>query len=273
MSVIDAIIAKKLCGGGGSVPKPLTYDYMPEGYPKKSVGTVIVMEEQELAFALKGNKYNADLTNAFKATEGKTYTINWDGVEYECRGFAFSQNVCLVGNTSIMGAGDNTNEPFVYSYNKNVDRGGFKTLDTSASHTISVKTTEEVITPIAEEFLPNIPADKLPAGGVTTLHINVTAIDEAAWIVTASSADKTPAEMEQASLNGPIWCVLTFAAGTISENAVSVGIPPAYSGVGLAFGMMVASGHGGDGSNSVIYAVTEGDTNNPWSINLLAFGS
>lgn len=39
MSVIDAIIARKLCGGGGggSVPKPLTYDYMPEGYPKKSV--------------------------------------------------------------------------------------------------------------------------------------------------------------------------------------------------------------------------------------------
>lgn len=36
MSVIDAIIAKKLCGGGGSVPKPLTYDYMPEGYPSKS---------------------------------------------------------------------------------------------------------------------------------------------------------------------------------------------------------------------------------------------
>lgn len=24
-------------GGGGSVPKPLTYDYMPEGYPSKSV--------------------------------------------------------------------------------------------------------------------------------------------------------------------------------------------------------------------------------------------
>ena len=25
-------------GGGGSVPKPLTYDYMPEGYPTKTVG-------------------------------------------------------------------------------------------------------------------------------------------------------------------------------------------------------------------------------------------
>lgn len=140
--------------GGSSVPKPLTYDYMPEGYPTKTVQTKTLMEEQELAFALKGNKYNADLTNAFKATEGKTYTINWDGVEYECRGFAFSQNVCLVGNTSIMGAGDNTNEPFVYSYNKNVDRGGFKTLDTSASHTISVKTIEEIVTPMAKEFIP-----------------------------------------------------------------------------------------------------------------------
>ena len=32
----------------------------------------------------------------------------------------------------------------------------FETLDTSASHTISVKTAEEVITPMAEEFLPNI---------------------------------------------------------------------------------------------------------------------
>ena len=51
MSVIDAIIAKKLCGGGGgSVPKPLTYDYMPEGYPKKAMGTVTVMAEQEVAF-------------------------------------------------------------------------------------------------------------------------------------------------------------------------------------------------------------------------------
>lgn len=38
MSVIDAIIAKKLCGGGGgSVPKPLTYDYMPEGFDPNGI--------------------------------------------------------------------------------------------------------------------------------------------------------------------------------------------------------------------------------------------
>ena len=37
-------------GGGGQVPKPLTYDYMPEGYPKKTMETTTLMEEQEVAF-------------------------------------------------------------------------------------------------------------------------------------------------------------------------------------------------------------------------------
>lgn len=41
-------------GGGGSIPKPLTYDYMPEGYPSKSVGTVTLMEEQEVTFSDMG---------------------------------------------------------------------------------------------------------------------------------------------------------------------------------------------------------------------------
>ena len=42
-------------GGGGSVPKPLTYDYMPEGYPTKTVQTTTLMEEQEVAFSTKGD--------------------------------------------------------------------------------------------------------------------------------------------------------------------------------------------------------------------------
>ena len=33
--------------GGSSVPKPLTYDYMPDGYPSKSVQTTTLLEEQE----------------------------------------------------------------------------------------------------------------------------------------------------------------------------------------------------------------------------------
>ena len=136
------------------VPKPLTYDYMPEGYPSKSVQTTTLMEEQELAFSDGGGIYGVSLTNALEIVEGQTYTVNWDGTEYECVGFAMGEDICAFGNLSVLEMGDNTGEPFIYVYNPNESIGQFITLDTSASHTISVKTTEEVITPMAEEFLP-----------------------------------------------------------------------------------------------------------------------
>ena len=154
VAVCDAIAG----GGGGSVPKPLTYDYMPEGYPTKAMGTVTVMEEQELAFALIGDtgQYGAQLTEALEVVEGQTYTVNWDGTEYECVGFAFN-SMPMIGNLSIlsMSESDDTGEPFLYYNNGN--KGGIGTLDTSASHTISVKTTEEIVTPMTEEFLPATP--------------------------------------------------------------------------------------------------------------------
>ena len=169
MSVIDAIIAKKLCGGGGgSVPKPLTYDYMPGGYPTKTMGTVTLMGEQEVGFTDDKDKYIGLITPAFAIAEGQTYTVNWDGTEYECVCFVFN-SIPALGNLSLLGAGDDTGETFLYVSAS----GTFITLDTSASHTISVKTTREVVTPMAEEFLPNIPADKLPTGAGTTVFYYV----------------------------------------------------------------------------------------------------
>ena len=143
-------------GGGGSVPKPLTFDYMPEGYPTKSVQTTTLMEEQEVAFTLdeESGVYMAQITNAFEIIEGQTYTVNWDGAEYECVGIVF-HSVLALGNLSIYGASNDTGEPFIYTYDSSQPSAGFTTHDTSASHTISVKTAEEVITPMAEEFLPN----------------------------------------------------------------------------------------------------------------------
>ena len=150
-----------------NTPKPLTYDYMPEGYPKKSVQTTTLMEEQELAFTLSDGFYMASITNAFEIVKGQTYIVKWDGTEYECVCFDFSSHPVL-GNLSIMGAGGDTGEPFIYAYNTSLHSGQFTTLDTSASHTISVKTTEKIVTPMAEEFIPNIPADKLPTGANST---------------------------------------------------------------------------------------------------------
>lgn len=144
-----------------NTPKPLTYDYMPEGYPTKSVQTTTLMAEQELAFTLSGSLYMAPITNAFEIVVGQTYTVKWDGTEYECVS-SLADAGPFIGNPSFVGAGNDTGEPFIYLYIPDEATGQFATFDTSASHTISVKTTEEIVTPMAEEFLPNIPADKLP---------------------------------------------------------------------------------------------------------------
>ena len=154
--------------GGGSVPKPLTYDYMPEGYPSKAMGTVTVMEEQEVAFEVGECDSVATLPNPIEIVGGKTYTVNWDGTEYECVALDVHEgndNFTVLGNLSIAEDRDDTGEPFLYI---SIERS-FSTLDTSTTHTISVKTTDETIIPMAEEFIPkmNVSAFTNDAGYLT----------------------------------------------------------------------------------------------------------
>ena len=141
------------------VPKPLTYDYMPEGYPTKAMGTVTVMAEQEVAFAYEGGATPGESPAygnhpALKIVEGKTYAVKWDGTEYECVCSA-DATALFFGNTSILGGADDTGEPFAYYYDYDKGESYFATLDTAATHTISVKTIAETVTPIAAEFLPS----------------------------------------------------------------------------------------------------------------------
>ena len=109
-------------------------------------------------------------------------------------------------------------------------------------------------------------------GAITTLHINVTAVNQETMEATFT-ADKTPLEMQQASINGPIWCVVTFAAGIFDEGVFSVGVPPAWYGTGVvAFGEITAAAHKDDGSNKTLYAVREGRPDT-WILDLSVFGS
>ena len=154
-------------GGGGTVPKPLTYDYMPEGYPTKTMGTVTLMKEQEVAFVFSndlGVYWTHIQQGPLAIAEGKTYTVNWDGTEYECVCFVFN-SIPAIGNLSIFGVGADTGEPFAYE----PDENAFITLDPSPTHTISVKTTDETITPMSEEFIPpmNVSAFTNDAGYLT----------------------------------------------------------------------------------------------------------
>ena len=106
-------------------------------------------------------------------------------------------------------------------------------------------------------------------GGITTLHINVTAINMETMEATFT-ADKTPTEMQQALANGPTWCVVTFEAGTMFDSTKSVGIPPAWTNGAAAFGMKVHTMHNSDGDNNVSYAVNR-NNGVSWVLDLTAF--
>ena len=108
-------------------------------------------------------------------------------------------------------------------------------------------------------------------GAVTTLHINVTAANMETMEATFT-ADNTPAEMQQASANGPIWCVVSFAEGVMDEVAVTVGVPPVWGSGAMAFGMVIWLVHDTDGSNKISYFVSQGPEDT-WIIDLNAFGS
>ena len=119
-----------------------------------------------------------------------------------------------------------------------------------------------------EMFLKNFGGGGGGGGGVTTLHINVTAVNRETMELTFT-ADKTPAEMQQASINGPIWCVVTFAAGIMAEEAVSFGLPPAWYG-GPTFGLAIARIHEDGGNNKIVFAVRQ-ELSDTWILDLNAF--
>lgn len=109
------------------------------------------------------------------------------------------------------------------------------------------------------------------SGGATTLHINVTAVNPETMEATFT-ADKTPSEMQQASANGPIWCVVTFAAGVMSEEAKSFGVPPAWEYINkVVFGSVTLPLHNKTGKNDVILAILGTCSNDEWFIDLTAF--
>ena len=139
--------------GGGSIQKPLTYDYMPEGYPSKSVGTVTLMEERELAFADIDGAYGATAPVKIEISDGQIFTVVWDGVEYSCAGHAI-KNVTYIGNPAAFGL-EATSEPFLYA-NMN-QQSMWVSYDTATSHIIKVTTVGTVYQTMDENFLPPPP--------------------------------------------------------------------------------------------------------------------
>ena len=123
-------------------------------YTGDPVETALV-EETTVAFADTGDGsgiYAAEFPSTVEVTAGETYKVSWDGTVYECACVFFS-NVYAIGNLSIEGIGTDTGEPFLIGVNNGA--GIFiSTVDTSASHTISISERVVPVVKIDKKYLP-----------------------------------------------------------------------------------------------------------------------
>ena len=135
---------------------------LPQGYPYKEMGETILDGTFEFADAGAGN-YGHRSTD-FTIVDGRSYTIIWDGVTYQCVAtFLEVEGILVCGNlrVSFPGVLVDTGEPFLFITTSTGEKFIF-TKDTAATHTITVR--EGIIHPISSDFLP--PATKTSAGTV-----------------------------------------------------------------------------------------------------------
>ena len=142
-------------GGGGSVPKPLTFDYMPEGYPTKSVSFNVEWDGNTEGLTAQGVLYKvsdlvvdptvfasgATLTYA----DGSTDFMSIDAKKPKYR-ITIEPGKVMFGEGQVMIFTETPEPPF--------EIGVYFESDDICD--VRKVTSGEVITPMAEEFLPNI---------------------------------------------------------------------------------------------------------------------
>lgn len=140
---------------------PISYDYMPEGYPSKDIEYVTLMEEQEVAFVAFSEQdglMGAVSPVALAIKQGDKVTVVWDGVSYDAvvkeRVIPGPGNFVekMFGNLALINRGESEDYPFVYMMvGSDVQ---WVTADTATSHTIKVMCQQETITPMSTDFTP-----------------------------------------------------------------------------------------------------------------------
>ena len=163
-----------------SIPKPLTYDYMPEGYPKKEE-YVTLMEEQEVAFSDMGRGNFAAISPvALEINKGDKLTVVWDGVSYDAvvkKPPKDHGNLYMFGNLALINMGEATDYPFAYM------GGDWATTDTATSHTIKVMRRQVTITPMSTDFIPkNLNVVFIAETGSIPTSYNVTYNELRGWV-------------------------------------------------------------------------------------------
>ena len=174
-------------------------------YTADPVETVLV-EESTAAFAENNGFYMAEVASTVVAAVGETYKVSWDGTAYECTCTSFN-NMPVIGNFSIIGAGSDTGEPFFMGIANG--RGiQIAAADTSSSHTISISGWTTQVVKIDEKYLPDTVATKSDVEAAQVMANDAQSTADNA-LSTAGNAQST-ANVAKTTAN---------AAKTAAENA------------------------------------------------------
>ena len=168
-----------------SIPKPLTYDYMPEGYPSKGIEYVTLMEEQEVTFTKHGGLMGAVSPVILDVKSGDKLTIIWDGVSYDVTVKASEMGGpaggLVFGNLGLINIEDTEDYPFVYAMFNS--KAQWASADTAASHTIKVMRPTVTYTPIDMNFIPkNLNVVFKQESGSAQVNCNVTYNELRDWV-------------------------------------------------------------------------------------------
>lgn len=145
-------------GGGGNVSTPdwNQSDETASDYIKNRPfyeGLSVLLPETTLTFT--NSQYAGNLGLNFE--EGETYTIVWDGIEYECKAFYFDNGTVhgnALGNLAAVG-GTNTGEPFFIGTAAGGDGYTMAACLTGAT-SATLKVLGKTLKKIDKKYLPQI---------------------------------------------------------------------------------------------------------------------
>ena len=169
-------VIKENIGGGSSVQPDWNQndstqpDYVKNRpfYTDNPVETVLV-EEQTVAFSDMNGVYSVQgWPTEFDAVVGATYTVSWDGTEYECE-CLIKGSLPYIGNLAVAGGEIDTGEPFIF-----MNQGAWvvATNDTASEHIIEISSIAKQIVKIDEKYLPIATSNNAGIGTKDVIHID-----------------------------------------------------------------------------------------------------
>ena len=147
-------------------------DYVKNRPFYSEVTETVLVEESTLSFTNpRPGIYYSAIQSTFNPVAGEKYNVSWDGTTYECVCIT-ANGYPVIGNLSIIGAGADTGEPFVITPLAEAHSIEIYTLDTAASHILSVSSFVGEVVQIPDKYISNTFRDIVNAGDPLTWKDN-----------------------------------------------------------------------------------------------------